>query len=451
MSSEIIALSNKTSVRFNRGTPFNRKIFSQPIYYISQNIVQIINKNNKSSDFKSELIDENLGIDLDNSLIKLELNYCDDWKEVDINYSLENNDYTLKFQYKGKEFTYKTISLEYISSPLITEGSRDNYRLYTSYEINFDKDDLPIFNDFIKVSIQYYEKYFINKQNNKDKINIYLTSQEGFYFHYLGNKHKRDMASIYLPKKQKDLIVKDIEKFLLPTTKSKYQKLGINYKRTYLLEGIPGTGKTSLITGLASYFNYNIAIVSFIPKMTDVDLVRCLRSINDCTVDRSDTSTEENNKIFIVFEDIDCIFKERKSHDEQRNNVSFSGLLNALDGICTNDEIICFITTNYKNNLDSALLRPGRIDYIMRFDYSTKEQILDIYNSFTDCKDDTKALEFYNECVKLNIKITTSLLQQYLMKYIDMPDDAIVNIGEMKEMYDKCNVSKEAEDTGLYG
>jgi len=42
--------------------------------------------------------------------------------------------------------------------------------------------------------------------------------------------------------------------------------------------------------------------------------------------------------------------------------VSFSGLLNAIDGVRSQEGRILFMTTNHKENLDPALLRPGRAD-----------------------------------------------------------------------------------------
>jgi hypothetical protein len=87
----------------------------------------------------------------------------------------------------------------------------------------------------------------------------------------------------------------------------------------------------------------------------------------------------------------------------------------------------------------------------MKFDYAIKEQILDIFKDFTSETNNDIIQSFYNECCNLNIKITTALLQQYLMKYIDNSKDAIDNINEMKKMYSSANVSKEAEDSGLYG
>jgi hypothetical protein len=56
---------------------------------------------------------------------------------------------------------------------------------------------------------------------------------------------------------------------------------------------------------------------------------------------------------------------------------------------------------------------------------------------------------YQNKC-KLNIKITISLLQQYLIKYIDKPQQALENIEEMQKIYNASDVSTSAEQSGFY-
>ena len=357
----------------------------------------------------------------------------------------------IKFLYKSKHFELKIIDIA--DSNKINFDNDIEIVVHTAYEIIFNSADITIFNDFIKASLLYYNNNYLITKKNDDYISIYITSRCGTYFTYLGKKQKRNIDSIYLTNENKQSILNDIKDFIKPETKAIYNKLGITYKRIYLLEGIPGSGKTSLITGIASYFNFNMSIVSFTPTMTDVELINILRNFVD---DANVLDNNKQTKSLLIFEDIDCIFKERKSNDENRNSITFSGLLNALDGIVT-DEIICFITTNYKKNLDSALLRPGRIDYVMHFDYAVKEQIINIYKDFTNTQKTIQELDinnlsniFYDACCSLNIKITTALLQQYLIKYIDKPQNAIDNIDEMKLMYSVVDVSKEADKSGLY-
>ena len=69
----------------------------------------------------------------------------------------------------------------------------------------------------------------------------------------------------------------------------------------------------------------------------------------------------------ILLEDIDGIFVEREAvnknpHRRRRRRVTFAGLLNALDGVRSQEGRILFMTTNHREKLDPALLRPGRCD-----------------------------------------------------------------------------------------
>jgi len=48
-------------------------------------------------------------------------------------------------------------------------------------------------------------------------------------------------------------------------------------------------------------------------------------------------------------------------------------LLNYLDGLMSPSNCIFVATTNYPENLDSALIRPGRFDYHFVIDHADKE------------------------------------------------------------------------------
>jgi mitochondrial chaperone BCS1 len=47
-----------------------------------------------------------------------------------------------------------------------------------------------------------------------------------------------------------------------------------------------------------------------------------------------------------------------------QSGVTFSGLLNTLDGVASADSRIIFMTTNHLSQLDPALIRPGRVDNV---------------------------------------------------------------------------------------
>ena len=451
------SISNITTVKFSYSQDFC-KIFHQPLFYLAENIKHTLLKLHAPDRVIHDRIDEKLYIDLDSVKLNLLimpvdlelLNANEDSNSSKmsnknhIHYIIDRlqKDDVIPFIFKKTAFVLKMVSINDINP--ISERKCGEHTLFSTYEINFRRGNIDIFEDFIKISTHYTDKFYQNVGKDEHKITMYLSASDGGYFEFLGKRSKRTLESIYIPLKKKTAIIEDLEKFLKPDTKLRYNQLGINYKRTYLLEGLPGTGKSSLILALASHFNYNIAVVTFSPKITDIDLIKMLRSLED----RFD---DESKKVFFIFEDIDCLFKERKSHDEQRNNITFSGLLNALDGIVTRENMICFITTNYKHNLDNALIRPGRVDFIMTFEAANKEQIVNMYKSFTLSTDCDQHKTFYQKCQELNIpNITTSLLQQYLMKYIDEPIKAIENIDEIRKLYELCKVSNEASETGLF-
>lgn len=455
MATEIQKQTITTRFEHAKNGHYN-KIFYQPLYYVSNNLSQVILEKNKSIDFKKEMLDEKLQFYPETD-IKFEMTVSesispenDSIDNIKLNFVLDRYNTNLNFKYDGADFTIKTDNL---IKQYPVNAAYEEKTISSTYEITCNSEDLEKFNRFIKESILYYHKHFEGITEDNNKTTMYISSSDGSYFEYLGKRNKRSLDTIYLPHKQKKDIIDDLTKFLAPTTKQKYEKLGINYKRIYLLEGKPGSGKTSLIIALAAKFEYDIAIVSFTPKMTDVNLIRALRSLTD---EKSrDDKPSKKKKFFIVFEDMDCIFKERKHNDENKNAITFSGLLNAMDGITTN-EMIGFITTNYKHNLDSALIRPGRIDYIMNFDNANKEQIMEIFKVYTcefyeSLNNDEIIRNFYDELQSLNIKISTSLLQQYLLKYVDSPENAIKNLSELKKMYDSCQIkSFEGTPDNIY-
>jgi len=95
-------------------------------------------------------------------------------------------------------------------------------------------------------------------------------------------------------------------------------------------------------------------------------------SLDDDSLNRALNDSPTNS--IILLEDIDAIFVGRESVGRGRGRVSFSGLLNALDGVRSQEGRILFMTTNHREKLDAALLRPGRADYHVLLDNSSYNQ-----------------------------------------------------------------------------
>ncbi|XLR34858.1 hypothetical protein HN51_044173 [Arachis hypogaea] len=147
--------------------------------------------------------------------------------------------------------------------------------------------------------------------------------------------------------------------------KSSNKRTGKAWKRGYLLYGLPGTGKSSLIAAMANYLNYDIY---------DLDLTGIYNNMN-----LKDLVLGMSNRSILVIEDIDCTIElenregDKEAHRKQEPKVTLSGLFNAIDGLwssCGEERIIVF-TTNHKERLDPALLRPGRMDMHIHLSYCT--------------------------------------------------------------------------------
>lgn len=88
--------------------------------------------------------------------------------------------------------------------------------------------------------------------------------------------------------------------------------------------------------------------------------------------------------IILLLEDIDATFVGRESQRRRRGGCTFSGLLNALDGVKTKEGRVLFITTNHPERLDPALTRPGRCDVSVFLDQASDSQMERAYLRFYD-------------------------------------------------------------------
>jgi len=135
-------------------------------------------------------------------------------------------------------------------------------------------------------------------------------------------------------------------------SKQWYTDHGIPYQRGYLLLGPPGSGKTSTVIALASLFDRDIHIIS-LSMLSDNQLVQLISELPEHAL--------------VLVEDVDCLFNQRERKAEVSDKVSFSGFINAIDGVSAPPGRVLFMTTNHVENLDAALLRPGRVD--RRFEF----------------------------------------------------------------------------------
>ncbi|THU98917.1 P-loop containing nucleoside triphosphate hydrolase protein [Dendrothele bispora CBS 962.96] len=257
------------------------------------------------------------------------------------------------------------------------------------------------------------------------RIQIYFADQYGSW-RWTDSRHKRPMSSIVLERGVKEMLLGDTRDFL--RSEKWYADRGIPFRRGYLLHGVPGSGKSSLIHAIAGELQLDIYVVSLSSSwISDATLntlmgrvpKRCIVLLEDLdaaftrSVARREEEKEKEGK-----EGKEGKEKEKKeggsggggSGGRRRrglhsssggggsggmgadsiseiNTLSLSGLLNALDGVAAAEGRILFATTNHLDHLDPALSRPGRMDVWIEFKNASKWQAEALFRNFFPCAD----------------------------------------------------------------
>ena len=122
------------------------------------------------------------------------------------------------------------------------------------------------------------------------------------------------------------------------------------------------------------------------------------------------------------------------------NRLTFSGLLNAIDGIITPDSSepqFLFLTTNYKERLDSALIRPGRVDFDLHVDYCDRHQAQMLYERFYPSNDRItgNSEQFVHNLYQMDkeLEISAAQLQGYFMQHKFDENKAIKNVNQLRK------------------
>ncbi|KAK5137793.1 hypothetical protein LTR08_007365 [Meristemomyces frigidus] len=249
----------------------------------------------------------------------------------------------------------------------------------------------------------------------------------------------RPMDTVILDAEQKSMIIRDMNEYLHPASPKWYATRGIPYRRGYLFHGPPGTGKTSLSFALAGIFGLEIYAISLQePTLTEGDLMqlfnglprRCIVLLEDIDAaglvrDASDDKKPDGKKkkqskdkqvtdvngvngeakkkekpgiaesakkddeytLMDLAKELKALGGQNKGGKGVKGNadgqpaasISLSGLLNAIDGVASHEGRVLIMTTNHPENLDAALIRPGRVDRKVEFRLAMKEQIRELF------------------------------------------------------------------------
>lgn len=243
-------------------------------------------------------------------------------------------------------------------------------------------------------------------------------------------RKRRPISSVILDDGVSDKIVRDCLEFI--DNPLWYSDRGIPYRRGYLLHGPPGCGKSSYITALAGELEFSICLLNLSERgLTDDRLNHLLNVAPERSI--------------ILLEDIDAAFVSREDTASQKaayeglNRVTFSGLLNCLDGVASTEARIVFMTTNYPERLDPALIRPGRVDFKEYVGYCSRYQLEQMFKRFygnmdASARDTDYHSRFADRVIATGKNVSPAQIQGYFMLHkLSREEDVIANVDNIWE------------------
>ncbi|KAK3223605.1 hypothetical protein Dsin_010630 [Dipteronia sinensis] len=223
----------------------------------------------------------------------------------------------------------------------------------------------------------------------------------------------------------KQALIDDLDRFV--RRRDFYRRVGKAWKRGYLLYGPPGTGKSSLIAAMANYLKFSIYDLELASIYSNSELRRLLVSTS--------------NRSILVIEDIDCSIELQNRQcggydPNDSSQLTLSGLLNFIDGLwssCGDERVIVF-TTNHKERLDSALLRPGRMDMHIHMSYCTPSGFRTLVSNYVGINNH----DLFPEIDELmtEVQVTPAEIAEELMKNedADIALDGLIKILQKRKI-----------------
>ena len=313
-----------------------------------------------------------------------------------------------EFIYDNYTFSYSKTSYDDVIYAPSGEMKKKNHKLliwsYDCTSITFDNLSSHVINLYAKSKI---DEIWVQK---------IFTHENGMWKDSILDRNKRKMSSVIM-KGNKNLEIAELLNHFTQTEEWHLER-GIPYKKSFLFYGPPGTGKSSMIKAMSFELQRHIHYLNLSSIKNDQELSNLMSKINYketiLVIEDIDAQATVVHKRFKTLESeisqpnninntnqqqIDSttllalttlmnnqknndIKKDLEKKDEYKTQITLSGILNQIDGVHNNHGMILIMTTNYPEKLDDALIRDGRVDERIFFDYCDYDQIHLMFKNF---------------------------------------------------------------------
>ncbi|EMA57801.1 CDC48 family AAA ATPase [Halorubrum lipolyticum] len=166
-----------------------------------------------------------------------------------------------------------------------------------------------------------------------------------------------------------------------------FEELDMQAAKGVLMYGPPGTGKTLLAKAVANEAESNFISIKG-PELLNKFVGESEKGVREVF-----SKARENAPTIVFFDEIDSIATERgkNSGDSGVGERVVSQLLTELDGLESLEDVVVIATTNRPDLIDSALLRPGRLDrhvHVPVPDEDARRKILEVHTRDKPLADD---------------------------------------------------------------
>jgi len=293
------------------------------------------------------------------------------------------------------------------------------------YDESNDQDVLELYGD--KTEIRYLmDKCYATDDNKEFTVNII----KGSRIQKINYRSNPVYAPEFVGDERFQFINKKVKKFM--ENENFYARTGLPYKMGFCFSGTKGVGKTQIAYALAK--NYKLNIIE-IPSTYTFDVTEHSISFDSSVILLDDFDLFEavtprvisrtvSRSISEEIDSSDSIFEtSTNTSSDKAAKLKLKDLMKFLEGHYFHQTII-IATTNYPDRIENALLRPGRLDYLVEFGEINNEDIQKVINRFYEEDIDLKKYEFKP------IKIS-SLIHDFIIPNMHDPNACVEKLEGM--------------------